>query len=160
MKLLRTSLNLLVVIVIFAGIAHSQPASLKGVWQVSEVTTTGPTAATTSSPQPGLYIFTGKYYSAVVVTGDTPRPDLSEKPTDAELLAAYTPFRGQSGTYEVSGTTVTLHPMVAKAPNVMHPDSVFTYSFKWEGKTLALTGISTQAGPTTNPTTIKLSRLE
>ena len=160
MKLLRTSLNLLVVVVVFAGIAHSQPASLKGVWQVIQVTTTGPTAATISSPQPGLYIFTGKYYSVVVVTGNTPRPDLSEKPTDAELLAAFSPFRGQSGTYEVSGTTVTLHPIVAKAPNAMHPDSLLTYSFKWEGKTLALTGISTQAGPTTNPITVKLSRLE
>jgi hypothetical protein len=152
----------LITLALFAGIAGAQsnPTPLTGAWRVVEVTTTGQNAGTISNPQPGLYLFTGKYYSIVRDRSDKPRPDLSSDPTDAELLASMQPVQAQSGTYEVSGATVTMHPLVAKSPNIMHSGESVTRSFKLEGKTLALTGMSNARGPGAVPTTLKLTRVE
>jgi hypothetical protein len=157
-----SAMKLLLALALFAGIAHAQSTAtpLTGVWRVTQVVVTGPDAATVNNPQPGLYLFTGKYYSFMVVRGETPRPDLSEKPTDAELLAAYTPVVANSGTYEVSGTTLITHPIVAKNPNAMHAGNSGSSTFKLEGKTLVLTQVSTQSGPVANPITLKLTRVE
>ena len=157
-----SAMKLLLALALFAGIAHVQSTAtpLTDVWRVTQVVVTGPDAATVSNPQPGLYLFTGKYYSLMVVRGETPRPDLSEKPTDAELLAAFTPFVANSGTYEVSGTTLITHPIVAKYPNAMHAGNSGTSTLKLEGKTLVLTQVSTQSGPVANPITLKLTRVE
>jgi hypothetical protein len=157
-----SAMKLLLALTLFAGIAHAQSTAtpLTGTWRVTEVVLTGPDAATHSNPQPGLYLFTGKHYSYVQVRGDQPRPDLSDKPTDAELLAAYNPVIANSGTYEVSGTTLITHPIVAKNPNAMHAGNSLNSTFKLEGKTLVLTQVSTQSGPVANPVTIKLTRIE
>ncbi len=140
--------------------AQSNPTPLTGVWRVSEVTTTGPNAATSSSPQPGLYLFTGKYYSIVFDHSDKPRPVLNSDATDAERLASMVPIQAQSGTYEVSGTTLTMHPIVAKNPGSMRSGNSSTHSFKLEGKTLVLTQVSSVNGPMANPVTLKLTRVE
>jgi hypothetical protein len=71
---------------------------------------------------PGLIIFTGGYYSIMVVTGDKARPALPQdisKATAAELLAVWRPFTANSGTYEIKGSTLTTHPTVAKAKRAL-----------------------------------------
>jgi hypothetical protein len=147
---------------LFAGIAGAQSAStpLTGAWKVVETTTTGPDGKTTVAQQPGLLIFTRKYYSVVWDHSATPRPDLNEDATDAQLLASRRAVQAQLGTYEVSGSTVSMHPIVAANPNNMHPAVVIVQSFKLEGKTLLLTQISTRGGPVANPTTTKYTRVE
>jgi len=70
-------------------------------------------------------------------SGDEPIVGSSE-PTDAEKLAAYDSFIANSGTYEVSGSTLTTRPIVAKNPNFMSGGSV-TYTYEIEGDTLRLT---------------------
>ena len=147
-----------------SGVAQtSSPNSLQGVWKVTEVTTTGPTASKQAAPQPGLYIFTGKHYSMVTVNSDKPRPDLPREAATATLeqvRAAWDPFTAQSGTYEVKGSEVTFHPLVAKNPAVMKAGSFSTSSFQIEGSTLTLVNKASQTGPAANPTTRKLTRGE
>jgi hypothetical protein len=141
--------------------AQSGP-SLQGVWRVTEVVTTGPNAATNSSPQPGLYLFTGRHYAILNVTGTRPatQPADTAKATAAELLAVWGPFVANAGTYEVSGGTVTFRRIVAKNPAIMASTSFATNGFKVDGKTLTVTTMRTDAGPVANPTTTRLTRIE
>jgi hypothetical protein len=142
----------------------SQP--IQGVWRVVEITTTAD-ASTNKSPQPGLYIFTGKHYSMMRVNGDKPRPLLPKdqtKLTAAELIELYdavyaTGYTSQSGEYEITGTLVRLRPTVATNPGIMVPTYSTVYDFKVDGTTLTLVSTS-QGKPSKNPTTWKLSRVE
>lgn len=141
----------------------ASPPSVRGVWRVVEVETTGPGASTNSKPQPGLYIFTAKYYSIARVMADKPRPNQPQdvtKATAAELLAAWNLFIAQSGTYEIAGSNLTLRPEVAKNPTVMAAGSYTTNSYKLEGNTLSLTPKTTNTGPVAMSGTIKLIRVE
>lgn len=136
---------------------------LQGVWKVTEVTTTGPNASTNKNPQPGLYIFMNQYYSVLEVSGDKPRPDYPrdwDKATASQVWDVVGPFSANAGTYEVKGSEVTRRPMVAKNPAVMAGDWFFTNSFVIEGNTLTLVGKANKNGPTQNPTTVKLTRVE
>ena len=96
--------------------------SLEGVWKRVEVVVPEgqPNAGThTTDVQPSLEIFTKSHYSIVFVQSYAPRPALSDKPTDAEQLAAFQPFGATSGTYKLDGATLTLTAIVAKSPNGM-----------------------------------------
>lgn len=85
--------------------------SLKGAWLLSEVVE-GPGSPNTS-PLPSLSIFSDRHYSSMAVIGARPKFAPGQA-TDADKLATYDAFAGHSGTYEVSGNTVILHPMVSK----------------------------------------------
>jgi Lipocalin-like domain len=146
-----------------AAFAQSPPRALQGTWQSTEVITPGPNGPTTVKAQSSLYIFTAKHYSIAAVTSAEPRPDLPtdiRQATAAELLATWFPYTSNSGTYEVSGDTVTMRPMVAKNPAVMKAGNYFVNSFKVEGNTLSLTVTQSVNGPVANAPTIKLKRLE
>jgi len=126
--------------------------TLEGAWRVTEESFESPAASwTNTSPQPSLHIFAEQHYSIMLVPsgadgGSQPRelfpgnePVLgSAEPTDAEKVAAYDSFIANSGTYEVSGSSLTTRPMVAKSPNVMSGESL-TYTYQIEGDTLQLT---------------------
>ena len=132
---------------------------LEGVWKVTEVIITGPYTPTLTNPQPGLFIFTKMHYSMIYIPDDKNRPDLPQKDaTDAQKVATWTPFTANSGTYEVKGTTVTLHPMVAKNPH--EPGAFATWDFKIEEDTLTMTTKATDTGPLANPITFKQVRVE
>jgi hypothetical protein len=125
------------------GAAAQMKNSLQGGWRVTEQTPTGQNAQTNRNPQPGLLIFTGKYYSVMLVNSAQPRPDVpadQAQITPAQALATFGPFTANSGTYEVSGNTLTTHPLVAKNPAIM--GGTVTYSFKVDGDTLTLTNTS------------------
>ena len=62
-------------------------------------------------------IFTSTHYSWVSARGNPLRPKLSENATDAERLAAFTPFIANAGTYTLNGSTLTKRVVVAKIPN-------------------------------------------
>jgi hypothetical protein len=95
------------------------------------------------NPQPSLYIFANKYYSTMYVSGDKPRPLMANDAnrdtiTDEEMRSIFLPFIANAGTYELSGTKLTTHPIVALWPNFMAGGSA-TYEFKIEGDTMWLT---------------------
>ena len=121
--------------------------SVEGAWRITEFSSAGPdTSYTISDPQPNLLIFLTSHYSHMRVPGDEPRELFSgdepvlgaQEPTDAEVLTAFGSFIANSGTYEVSGSTITTRPIVAKNPNFMAGGSL-SYTYRVESYTLWLT---------------------
>jgi hypothetical protein len=146
--------------------AHGQgkPASVRGAWQVIQVTMTGPSPRTISipDPRPNLAIFTAKHYSHLQVESDGPRPvpaDMAKATVD-ELRAVWGPFSGDAGTYEIGDNTMTLRPIVAKNPAAMAPGAFTTYTIKLQGDTLWITEQRTNRSPIANPVTLKAVRVE
>jgi hypothetical protein len=139
---------------------HGQAAPLEGAWRVDQVVTTGPGAGTIDSPQPGLLLFSGRYYSYVLVTGDEPRPPIPRGAATAEdLLDAWNPFSANAGTFEVSGDAMTRRPLVAKSPDAMAPGAFNAYTFRLSADTLWVTTAGTETGPTRYPSTVRYVRV-
>jgi hypothetical protein len=131
---------------------------LVGVWKLTEVILTGPDARTITVTTPNLLIYTKKHFSYIEVAG--PRPDLPQKgATDAQKVAAWTPFDAFAGTYEVNGTTSTAHSIVSKDPSGMVQGNFGTGEFKIEGNILILT-VKAANPPLANPYTAKFVRVE
>ena len=111
---------------------------LQGVWSMSAMNPGG--GETTIDPsQPGLFIFTGAHYSAVYSPGGRPRPRsaTSFSPTSEEKVAQFDTIIVNTGTYEVSGSTVTFRPLVARSPEFVGGQS--TMNFQIDGDVLTLT---------------------
>ena len=167
MKRMISLIAALIVLSAMPAFAQAPKAgSLEGVWKVAEVVVTGANASTNSKPLPGLYIFTKKHYSQVLINGTQPRPKFDAlktpgKPTDAEKIARYeqwNPFAANSGTYEVKGTKLTRHPMVAKNEAVMTGPPI-EQDIKMEGNAVWLIAKSAPGEPVSESRT-KLVRLE
>jgi hypothetical protein len=142
--LLTVAALLLPATVVFA----QKKNQLEGAWKIVEVTIPAgsPTNVamkdtTISDPQPGLIIFTKGYYSVMAVRTSTPRT-AAERPkdvnnlTDAEKIARFTewsPLLANSGTYEIKGSTLIRHPIVAKSAEVMNSQDPLTNEFKIDG---------------------------
>jgi len=139
--------------------------SIQGVWQAVEVTMTGPGARTIAiaSPRPNLTIITARHYSRVEDQSEKPRPNVADVTTASadQLRAAWGPFVGEAGTYEVTGDNrLTMRPIAAKNPSVMGPGVFITYSYKRDGDTMWVTQERNQNGPFANPVTVKVVRVE
>ena len=87
----------------------------------------------------GLYIFAEGYYSAVFAPGAEPRvPSATPfQPTTEEMMAQYQSIIINTRTYEISGSTVTLRPIIARSPAFVGGQQ--TSEFRIEGNTLTLT---------------------
>jgi len=136
----ESQMKTLLSLFVLASIAAAQPTTtaLTGVWQLTD-RTFGRNPASTN-PGTVLWIFTGKYYSVVGLTGDKPRPDLSAKPTDAERLASLDAIQTETGTYEISGKKLTLHAIVHRNPTMMKVGNAHEYpSFAVDGDKLTIT---------------------
>jgi hypothetical protein len=154
--LMKTTLGPLCALLLMSVIALAQQKStpLTGAWQVTKVQMTGPNAQTITNPQPGLYLFTGKYFSITMVMGDHPRPihpTLPEVPkaTAQEILAVYGPYVANTGTYEVNGGALIMHPLVSKNPELM--GGSVTYSFEIQGNSLTLKMVKMSMGASVPP---------
>jgi hypothetical protein len=126
-----------------APTAETPVDELHGAWRVVERTTiTDGQAATNSSPQPGIYLFTTpSHYSIMFVPGAEPRAALSEAPSDSELVAAYNSITANSGRYERMADTLAIHPIVAKSPAFMAGGQSQTFTVRVAGDTLWLTAV-------------------
>ena len=144
--------------------AQSKPGSLQGVWQTVEIRIAGASPRTITIPSPGPYltIFTAKHYSRTEVQSEAPRPVLADtaKATADELRAVWGPVIAEAGTYEVSGNTLTLHPIASKSPAAMAPGAFIANTYTLDGNTLTVTQVRNQAGPYPSPVTFKLVRVE
>lgn len=142
----RGALALAAVACLLATSATAQTAAaVEGVWKTTNVVVTGANPLTITSPQPSLFIFARGHYVNVADTSRTPRTAPAAfadpaNPTDAEKLAKYqewAPLNAQGGTYEVKGTTLTRHPIVAKNLAALTPaDQVAEIELK--GSTLVI----------------------
>jgi hypothetical protein len=148
---------------------------IQGVWRAVEMTITespdsrlDPFAAfaagTHTRLQPGLMIFTGRHYSRTTDTAAESRPTtpykIPGKPTVEELQAEWGPFVANAGTYEVVGTTLTLHAIVAKNPRAQSANNITRLTLKLDGNYLWLTPVENEAGKIPNPVTSKFVRVE
>jgi hypothetical protein len=177
-KSLAALAGLLVVSMLLIGLVASENSAVQsqtktpveGVWKVAEVLMPSKNAAekgtTITNPQPGLIIFTKGYYSLLAVRGREPRAAFApakdpENLTDAEKIARYeqwSPFTANSGTYEVKGSTLQMHPIVAKSVDVMTSGTAITWEVKVEApNTLWLIPTSDKAA--TDPR-VKFTRSE
>ena len=109
------------------GLTQNKPSAtlpIKGVWKRTSTVTTGANASTVSNWSPSVYIYTDRHYSHVFESNGVRRQPLAapkdpNKLTDAEKLAqrdAWAPFTANSGTYEIKGSGIVHHQLVAKAP--------------------------------------------
>ena len=129
-----------------AALAAGKAASIEGVWRITGVAITGADPLTISSPQPSLYIFARGHYANVADNGRTARtaaPAFKDraKPTDAEKLAKYdewAPMAAQAGTYEVKGSTLIRHPIVAKNLAALEPGATPDVEIKVTANTLVM----------------------
>ena len=177
-KSLAALAGLLIVSMLLIGLVVAENSAVQsqtktqveGVWKVVEVLTPPKNPAekgnTITNPQPGLVIFTKGYYSLLAVRGREPRAAFApakdpENLTDAEKIARYeqwSPFTANAGTYEVKGSMLQLHPIVAKNVEVMTSGTPITWELKVEApNTLWLIPPSERA--TTDPR-VKFTRLE
>jgi hypothetical protein len=132
----------LILIVACQSAPTEEANPLVGAWRVTEMTTTSPDSSfTISNPQPGLYLFTESHYSMMYVPAGEQRPldegDVSIIgaliPTDAEKVASWETIIANSGSYEVSGSTLTTRPMVAKSANLMASGGPLTMTYELMG---------------------------
>lgn len=115
--------------------SHTQ---LIGAWLIAETSVTTPEGTTINeNPQPGVYIFTERHFSNMLIPNAEGRPPFSTEWTDAERLAAYDNFIADSGSYELTDSSLTTHNIIAKVPNVM--DASLTYQYSLDGDSLVLT---------------------
>ena len=144
--------------------AQSKPATVQGVWQVVEVTFTGPGARTITipEPRPNLTILSGRHYSQIHDDTARARPVLADVTNASadQLRAAWGPFAGEAGTFEVSGNVITMRPIVAKNPAAMAPGAYVSYAYTLDGNTLRITEQRNQNGPLANPVSFKAVRIE
>ncbi len=136
--------------------------ALQGVWRTLEVVVPG-APARTFRPESTLAIFHGRHYSRVEVHAEQPRPLLADQTSASadQLRATWGPFIGEAGTFELSGTnTITMQAAVAKNPAAMNNGATSVYTYRREGDVLTLTQVRTHAGPSANPITVKLTRVE
>jgi hypothetical protein len=115
---------------------------IRGVWEVTELASRVPGAdwEVRTTPYVSQYIFTEKHYSYMYVPGAGPRRIFAgdpNNPTDAEKAQAYSSHVAATGTYSLSGRTLTLNALVHKNPNEMvgRPS---TYIAEVDGRTLRI----------------------
>jgi hypothetical protein len=71
------------------------------------------------------------------------------------------PFVAEAGTFEMSGSDViTMRATVAKNPAAMRDGASSVYTYRRQGDTLTLTEVRTPAGPSAQPVTVTLTRVE
>ena len=149
-----------ILLLLFSAVLSAQSTARKpieGVWKVVEIVVTGAGASTSSNPQPSLLILTQGHYSQIGVLGDKARTLYkAEEPTNAEKVAAFDSFFGNAGTYEVSGSTLTIHPIVARNPNFM-AGGFEKYQFRLEGNNLWLTDKSSDTSYRIGPRVVPSS---
>jgi|ERR1043166_3102860 hypothetical protein len=156
-------------VLIIAGLSISAIAqstsSIQGVWQLTEVTMTGADgkAETEKVTQPSMYLFTKSHYSIIYVASDKPREMMDDysKATKEQLMSIFVQsFVANAGTYEVKDWKLTVHPTVAKSPGYMKDGTWSTSLMKMSGNTMTLISDSSNSGPSKNPITYKLTRIE
>jgi len=149
------ALAFITLLAIAAGGSHASAQSgsiLKGAWKAVD---TG--AGQNTNKIVGLAIFTDMHYSIMYFAEGIERPDITDvsKATADEMRALWNGWVANTGTYDVNGDMVTIHPTGAKNPIVMKPGANEVYRYRVEGNTLSWTqqrnarGVAVTTAPTT-----------
>lgn len=137
------------------------PAGLAGAWRIVETTTRTPDSSwVDDSPQPGLYIFTGRHFSIMLIPQDSPRAHLREDASPEERLAAYENFIADAGSYEASDSSLTMRNFIAKWPNAMNGGAGGPYRYQLSVDSLTLSFKGAWAVDAGGEITYRLVRLK
>ena len=149
----------MVAVISLPGTGAAQSASsLEGAWRVDALI--GPGERVLEDPQPGLLLFTGRYYSYTFVTSEGPRAPLPTGPATPEVLVnAWNPFTANAGTFETRGDVMTRRPLVAKSPAAMAPGAFNEYTFRLSADTMWVTPTRTESGDVRAATTVRYLRV-
>lgn len=137
-------LGLIVAVACGQAPSSDEANQLHGVWSMTAVDP-GDGSEVIDPSQPGLYIFADNYYSAVYAPGGELRvpSQVAFQPTPEEMVVQYESIIVNTGTYEISGSTVTFRPIIAKSPGFVGGQA--TSEFRIEGDMLTLTGLTVVA---------------
>jgi hypothetical protein len=128
----------------------SDDADLRGVWEVTELLSRTPGGEWTKLPlNRSMYIFTDKHYSYMFAPGAEPRRPFSgdpNRPTDAEKVRAYDSIVAATGTYLLSGSTLTLTALLHKNPSEMVGESL-AYQIEIDGDGMRMTIVNAPFSP-------------
>jgi hypothetical protein len=147
---------------LFAATFAQTKSPVEGVWKISVWIEHGDT---NTNPHASLFIFTKNYYSVAHLNKSRAELGPTKDPknlTDAEKIERFeqwNAFTGISGSYEVKGSTLIMHPIVAKATWQMNGQTPQQLTFKLEG-TSTLWIIPTGESATRVGLKMKLTRLE
>ena len=86
---------------------------------------------TQDNPAPSVLIFTKRYHSEILEMGGRPRSALLP-PANPGKLDQWRPFTANSGTYEIAGSILIRHPIVAKNVDVMTRGTATPFELKFE----------------------------
>jgi len=114
---------------------------LLGVWQIQKIENKISSGSSVNSdPQPSLAIFTQSHYSLIWMPGTTGMRAFKQRwsPTDEEKIRRYGEIIVNSGTYTLTESTLTAHPVVSRIPEFMGGGRML-YEYHVEGDTLWLT---------------------
>ncbi len=121
------------------GSATDERDGLVGTWRIVETTrTTADSTWVNESPQPGLYIFTQRHFSLMLIPADSPRVVWPADGTPEERLAAFENFVADAGTYEATDSVLTMSNIIAKLPWAMNAGGGGPYRYRLDGDTLTL----------------------
>lgn len=131
---------LAVLIAVMTSQLGAQPSpSLEGVWRISEIQFIRPSGEIViSDPQPGIFIFAKSHYSATWVPQGEARSAFASRfePTREELAAACDSLVVNSGNYEISGSRLTIRPLVTRMPEFSGGRMIYRYAI--DGDALSL----------------------
>jgi len=117
---------------------HAQFDLAGTAWEVVERSyQRGDSSWVNRSPEPGMYVFTGRHYSVQEIRESGPRAPFDDATTDAERLRAFDVFHAHGGTYEVIGDQLVVTITIAKGPNTMGRVTA-AYDLRWDGEMLAV----------------------
>ena len=136
--------NTAVVLSLFVLILGSATARTRidGAWTLTRIDITGESGnLVVENPPSGLYLFTRGHYSMVWSLRRTPRPASAQHwhATDEERQSHVAGFIVNSGTFELTDTLLTVHPIVARTPEYMGGQGLLRYELS--GDTLRLTAL-------------------
>lgn len=126
MHRLRT--YVIVMIVLLCGACEKKTEGLIGVWQIAQVRH-GERLVTDQS-LPSMFIFTPGHYSMLWVLGAKSELPFAKRwaPTDEEKIERFNSLIVNSGTYEIAGDTLTMHPVVARVPDLVGGKQICLYN--------------------------------
>lgn len=128
--------------------AEVHDGGLEGVWQLEEMLIVGADGQASRSPlRASQYIFTERHYSMLVRLGNDSLPPFNElwSPTDEEKAESFNRFGGNSGWYETDGSSMILHPVVARG-DVMGGRELINFDVSADTLRLAIVGLRSPDG--------------
>ena len=123
----RLSMFVIAVIMLLYGACEKKAEGVVGVWEIDQVHH-GDRLITDQS-LPSLFIFTYDHYSMLWVLAAKPEQPFAKRwePTDEEKLKRFNSLIVNSGTYEMVEDTLTMHPVVARVPDLVGGKQICLY---------------------------------